>query len=404
MQYLLGKGDFVSYPKQKGLVLLGMIMLLLLLSSYQFKGSIALEVGSKDYLTSLDASYLAGIDHYDNVTYPHNIYVENDYLFVCVNDTLEIYSVKDPSSPVLLSTYITYDFIRDVVLLGDYVFLAAHRQGLEVLEVCNPNYPIKVANFSNFERDIGNGWSSNFISINQAQNILYLANRDGGIAIFNIENPTVPILLREFSPPFDGITGKVQYNDNKLFVSKEGFDWNLASFIVFDVSNATNPILLSALIGHDSVDDFVAYNDYLYVSFVNGYRYFRIYDANNITESSYLNQTRAFEHYVRSIYVQNDVAFIIMNYPGSQMIVLNVTNKINPQIMDEYLGFSPDSFLKDICIQGSILYINEGPNGVQLFSLKVWSQNVFGFNFTSLVISMLFTQIMIILFSRRKKI
>ena len=397
----------MSNPKPKGLILLSMILLLVLFGTSQLKNNIALEVGSKDYLTSLDASYVAGIDNYDNDTYPTKVHAANNLLFVCVFNTLEIYSVSNPFSPIMLSSYTTTDFIGDIDFFEEVIFLVAHKQGLIVLDISKPENPVRVANFSSF-RDIGIDWSSEYITINHAKKILYLANGEGGIAIFDIGNPTTPILLREWSPPYQTSTiEKVLYYNDKLLVSKGGLDWGMGVFLVLDVQNATNPILLSSLIGYDMIDDFVIQDDFLYVSLtLLSRRYFRIYDINNVTDFSYLNQTTFFNQYVRSLFAQNEVVFIVesYNYPKSHMFVLDVKNKTNPRILDIYSGFSTtDSILKDIFIQGSLLYINEGMNGIQIFNLGIWSQEELGVNFRDLTLSILLIQVMIIFFSQRKR-
>jgi hypothetical protein len=341
------------------------------------------------------------LGEYGQFYYPRKITVNNDYLFICFQNELEIYSIKEPSNPHLIYTYKTNTtIIQDLVFWGNYSFLALGREGLEILDISNITNPKKLVQFSDFTCDSGNGWNTRQLAINEEDGILFIANDWGGWVILNVTNPSNPIVLKtiEFE---SGAATFILYHDSRIYLGVEGSDWNLGGFYVYTVKNPLSPELYVSFKGLDFVSAMAIADGYLYLSYTSSIwgHYFVIYDLDSLSYNKYKYRD---DSYAQFIYIHGKKAFLVYSYYGNSRIsVLDVSKKSRPKEIDQYYGRSSTSTLWDLFIDNYTLYINEGWNGIQIYGLDYASVIGLGFKKWEMIFFTIIIPIIIHIYRRK---
>jgi len=212
--------------------------------------------------------------------------VVNDIAYVAVNESgLETIDVSNPKSMVHLGQVDTDGFATDLVVRDSTVYLADAYGGLKAIDVSDPVNPAVVSAYQtpgrsyeiaifdglisivcgdsgmhileDFEGD-GAGAMANNYQLSFGASVL--VHEDGklyasvatGIAIFDVSDPSTPVLLGELNLSASGAGMYLQ--DNRLYIVA-GYD----GLFVIDVSVPSAPLLLG------SIKDVLYYNTCVFV-------------------------------------------------------------------------------------------------------------------------------------------
>ena len=175
----------------------------------------------------------------------HNIFIDNDNLYVCKGIALEdgkikvfpmrVYSLENPTSPTLLFEYDDYN-VHDIFVKDDIAFLNNGGFGLFVLDFTDPQNPKNITSLIEYP----------FKGYNHSGCL----NAAGTHYFFTDENFTLPIktvdirdwenltVVSTFSPETDSIAiaHNVLFRDNYVFAS-----YYYDGLQIFDVSDPNNP-------------------------------------------------------------------------------------------------------------------------------------------------------------------
>lgn len=94
----------------------------------------------------------------------------------------------DVSSQTLLASYSTSTPILDVLVEGNYAFLAKGTSGISIIDISEPTFSIT---------EISRFVTTNAITITKKDNYLYVADGTSGIKIINISNKFAPLLTKQ---------------------------------------------------------------------------------------------------------------------------------------------------------------------------------------------------------------
>jgi len=239
----------------------------------------------------------------DILDIPRNISITGNYAYISSsnnNGEFQIIDLSDPSSPVILGTYnasgsadangvaarwpLVYllrsssaeneflildvsipanvsllgslnlnDSANEVVVLGDYAFVASSRdtQELQVVNIASPSSPFLASSYN----ISGN---TNALAIAGFDNTVVLG-RANLLYIFDVSLPSSPVLLGSFNA--GGVINDISLGNNNNYVFL-GTDSNNAEFQVVDISIPGSPTLIGFF---DSVQNNdingVAYNE-----------------------------------------------------------------------------------------------------------------------------------------------
>lgn len=173
------------------------------------------------------------IESGDNVK---SVAAKEDLLVSAASDgTVRIYDVSStPASPGEVATYDALGS-EDLEIRGDFLYVAAETDGVEVVDVSAPGSPQQVATVSTL----------NARDVEVADSAAYVADKEGGVRILDVTDPTEPTEVARDT--LDEFT-RVLIHGDRLYAAKT---WNLGTY---DISDQLNPSLLGEHEGIPTVD------------------------------------------------------------------------------------------------------------------------------------------------------
>ncbi len=165
--------------------------------------------------------------------YTRKIFVENDIAYISGGDGLVILDVSDPKSPTELGNYTGID-LAGLSYSNDLVYIGHRYNGLKIINVSNPTSPV-------LEGEYIEGPNQVYTDVFISEETAYVADGQGNsLKIINVTNSSKPELITKISyiSPNGGPNDVFVLNDI-LYLSV--YDGGLK---IYDVSDPSNPILM----------------------------------------------------------------------------------------------------------------------------------------------------------------
>ncbi len=183
---------------------------------------------------------------YNNV---HDLTLDgNGHMFLPnyrVNDDVLVWNVSDPAHPRLqmIVTGTDSSSVHDVTVKNNRLFMAGWAGEVDIWDITNldTQAPVRLGSFFS-------GLHTQDISVSEDGNYLacpHEAQSNGDVAIFNISDPTHAVEVADITEPGWGIaatspsTSKIM--GNYLYVA-----WYQAGLLVFDITDPSNPIMVGS--------------------------------------------------------------------------------------------------------------------------------------------------------------
>lgn len=181
--------------------------------------------------------------------YGHLIDADGDLAVCYLAGSMRLVDVSNPETPVMRGSLPSGAFVR---LRGDHAYLAGYGSGylpqLAVFDLTNPDQPVLVGG------SIPNSGSFDFDMVLQGD--LAVVTYPGGTIIFDISSPMLPQVLGEFGGGhWVGIDG-----DRLYFGLVQG------GFIMYDISDPSNPVRVSSLVTMGATTGFAFDGDFVYLN------------------------------------------------------------------------------------------------------------------------------------------
>ncbi len=225
-----------------------------------------------------------------------SLYIDSCFVYVASgHEGLNIFNVSDPLNPYYTGNFSTNDAnecMNDVVVSGDYAFVADSAHGLMILDIRDRTSPV----LSGFCPTAGTA-DAVYIQGNYG----YIADGPNGMRIIDIKDKKHPVETGFFNDAFDedaftDYRQHVEVMGNYAYISYRRADRHLCISIV-DISDKTRPTEVSHL--YTYYKSFQVEGNYLYYAGICDYDVFGIYD---ITDKS---DPRLIESYTRDdVYFQ----------------------------------------------------------------------------------------------------
>lgn len=143
------------------------------------------------------------------------------------NNGMKLINVSNPSAPQIFGTYKlnNNDSYEHGVVNGNYLYIAAHEKGLQVVDISNAANPVHVTSVQTtnaFFLDISGNW-------------LFVADGVAGLTVLDISNPGSPTVVATHTTSALAQDVVVSGNSAYVAVGSSGLD-------IFDVSNPAAPV------------------------------------------------------------------------------------------------------------------------------------------------------------------
>jgi len=277
-----------------------------------------------------------------------------DNLLFCASSHygLELIDVSDVRDMKLINTLETSSYTRDVKTHNGYIYAAQDRSGLGIYKLDNSGTTSQIKLLP-YKR----AWAIEIVD-----DLLYLANYDGGVVILDISNPTDPVELATID--VDGDARELDVEGNFIYVVK-GKD----GFSIVNISDLNNPSITATLPMEHVAVNVRVHDGYAYVcDWRDGFKIVDISNPGNpVIVSTYKTDSdnSVYVGYVWDVEIKGDYAYIPDQSYGFQ--VVDISDKYNPTKINHFrTGNRP----YDVEIDGDVIYIALDYNGVMAYDIS----------------------------------
>ena len=262
------------------------------------------------------------------------------------NGYLSIVNVNDPAHPVASSNTLLPGSGANLVVQGNYAYLADRNGGLRVMNIVDASAPYLIASYDT---------PGSAFDVFVYNSLAYVADESGGLRIYNVFDPNtiIPIghytaLNRAQDAVISGTTAYVA-------------DWSGVQ--VVDISNPTLPVLGTRLLLPDVAEHIALYGHYAYVAAgdVGG---IRILDLSNPTVPSVVGYYDT-PGEVHRITIQDNLAYVADGANG--VLILDLVDPVNPTQVGAY---DTPGVAWDVVLEGNIAYVADQGLGMRVLDVN----------------------------------
>lgn len=290
-------------------------------------------------------------------TYNHHqriygYWVQDDLVYLAAEEGLDIVNVLGLAEPTVIGTYIPADtgvYINNVFIRDTYAYLGTSFSGVQIVDIFDPSNPVFVGGYS---WDNSSWANSIFVDDNYA----YVA--DGNTAILHIvdvSNPENPIPIGFYDFPWPNMLGWEVIVSGSYAYYRVTYFMGSDLILVIDVSNPTDPTMLTYISTYDYLNNIFIAGDYLYVPYGRE-GVLRIFNISQ-PSSPEIVSVYSGEWWTAGVFVQDDYAYVIAGQ--SDMHVLDVTDPANPEFIT---GYATQRQAYQIFVAGAYIYLFDDDN------------------------------------------
>lgn len=294
--------------------------------------------------------------------------VEGDYAYLGVDDRLVIVDISVPLSPVKLGETtriadpwcggIVFGHVFDVVVSGDYAYVAADARGIQVVKVSDPLHPYAVSPGVGPSSPVGVATEGTTLVVGE-NNCFDGAVTGGVMSIYDLINPEDPDEIF-----YTGWAGYIPLAQNNIVAIAKNHAYAAASFrktlIVVSINDLTD-VRYTHGDWPNSPDGFtptglIAYGDYLYItaSADNGGEMLAIFDISDPFRPHWI--TSFPKPRADSMAVANGKLYIAYD---ETIEAYDLVDPINPELLFSHVL---DETVQDIDAQGNCVYAGVASN------------------------------------------
>ncbi|MHA1244511.1 MAG: LVIVD repeat-containing protein, partial [Candidatus Heimdallarchaeota archaeon] len=174
-----------------------------------------------------------------DVTFAWKLFIEDDYLYlVDTGRGIMIFDITAKANPVKVGQYNGQPY--DIFVRERYAYIAAGlRKGLEIVDIKDKTAPKKVAEIAGDKEDT--------IGVYVSGDYAFLANKDAGIRIVDINRPKKPELVTQYTGSSSSDTWDVLVSEHLLYTANE-----VGGIEVLDITDIAQPKVVGRFFEEDN--------------------------------------------------------------------------------------------------------------------------------------------------------
>ncbi len=274
--------------------------------------------------------------------------IYGNYAYIGIGPRLVILDVSNPSSPVEVgkTDILPGMLVEDIMVVGDYAYVANYDGGLRIVNVTNPTAPVEVGFYG-----IPAGSSGVTVVGDYAYVTDYIY---GGMRIVNVANPAVPVLVGRYSTTRSTLGLVVAGDFAYIADSYDGLR-------IVNVSNPAAPVEVGFYETTGYTTDVAVAGDYAYIA--DAYTGLWIVNVANpaspVGVGFYEPPGLAY-----GVAVSGDYVYVA---DGDGLRIVNVANPAAPVEVGFY---DTDGGARSISVEGSYAYVAEETSGLQIVDVN----------------------------------
>ncbi len=281
------------------------------------------------------------------VIFGNYAYVANGRAGVAVVD------ITSPTSPELISQYHTTGSVTRIIKSGNYIYTGNSLTGnTEIIDVSDPANPLLAYSF---EMNAAMG-------LDIQGNYLYIARGEYGLLVYDITDPTAPELAGTCWA--SDVTHVDVEGDYAYILLHSGGSRDYSSLAILDISDPTEPSFVCRFIDPAWVSGLFASGDYVYLadsSAGEGVVIVDVSDPMNPTRVSSLPSVGV----IYGVDVSGDVAYLVTGSRG--IIMADVSDPSVPHINSQWCESNTPA---NVQVRGNYAYVVDGGFGLRLLDVS----------------------------------
>lgn len=210
-----------------------------------------------------------------------------------------ILDVSDPGRPRKAAQIPARDFVWNVAVRDQTVFVADGRAGLQIYDASEPDRPTLLAGFAPLKHAH---------DIDLQDNLLFLTDGLRGLLVFDIDDPAEPFLRGELA--IHGRPRSVSADGSLVYVSADR-----AGLYVIDVADPSRPKLLGQILTGFSARNVARAGSHLFVA--DGQNGLRVVSPDLVSSRQFLHELHS-DHEVSALVAADDRLYVAKRKGGVQ--------------------------------------------------------------------------------------
>ncbi len=296
-------------------------------------------------LKLFDLPLFAG--NYNTPGFAVDVAVAGNLAFVAdMSNGLQVIDITDPDNPVLVGSYNTPDSAAGVVVDGDLAFVADSASGLQIIDITNPSNPTWLGSYNT---------PGSAVDVAIDGNLAFVADRHSGIQIIDITDPANPSLVGSYNTP--GLAFGIAVAGNLVYVADS------SRVHVIDVTNPASPIPVSNYDSPGLAYRIAVAGNLAFVAVGNsGLEIIDISDSSNLFYVGSYNTPGS----ARDIAVAGDLAFVADYGSGLQMI--DISNPASPFHVSTY---NTQDNAQGVVVAGEHAFLADYTSGLDVIKISI---------------------------------
>ncbi len=304
----------------------------------------------------------------DGTNFARSIAVDKNRIYIAKDSTgIFYFDTKNPDAPVFLGSSGYTVFIKDLFVSENYLYAA----GLESMLIFDLRRQGDIA--SEISGSAGGTVGTGNYGIFVQGDYAYIAASTTGMKIVDVSNKSNPRLISTIATP--GAASKVTVSGNYAYVAHSGV--GVGGVSVIDIRNPVAPVLVASTSNGDEALDVAVQGNRIYVA--AGVGGLTVYDNTDPTAPALLTGLSTIPaNSFQGITISGRYGYISMGVGGLQVIDISITDiGVPPLILDTAVG---NTNVRDSAVSGrNVYYIDEG-----LYSYALPSARMAGADIASL--------------------
>ncbi|MEK7275700.1 MAG: hypothetical protein AAB110_10620, partial [Candidatus Desantisbacteria bacterium] len=290
----------------------------------------------------LEKSKLTG--KYDAIHTAYGVYVQDGYAYVAdFQQGLEIIDISNPEKPVPAGNCNTDGWAYEVYVSGRYAFVADGYAGLKIIDISSPKNPVLLGSCDT------PGWA---YDVQVTGKYAYVADYRSGMQIMDVSNPLAPFIAGSLEISGAQCRG-IYVSNNYAYIAD---DKN--GMFVIDVSDAAHPVLLSTYKNNAKAKGVFVSNNYAYL--VNYQSLLEVIDVSN-PKNPVVKTRLSLPGNLYDIVGFDKYAYIAAGSGGIHTI--DLTEPINPKLIET---FKTDGKAFDVHASNGFVFIADDYQGLEV--------------------------------------
>ncbi|MFH1843199.1 MAG: FlgD immunoglobulin-like domain containing protein [bacterium] len=274
---------------------------------------------------------------------PLDLVVAGDYAFVAdYTNGLAVVDISDPFNPIFIDTLVSLHQARTVCLAGDVAFIAMDNRHLGVADISDPENPVHLSTW------VAPGLVRHALAVGD---LLYVACDAAGLLLLDITDPLIPVQVGQHPVAPLHAAWRVTVAGDFAYLGVAG---SVGGVEVVDVSDPTNPVHADDFLAGTNKQFVVVSGDECFAMSVNlGFSFFASFD---ISDPSFTTSLDSYDVLGAGgpVVLGGDDAFVLDGNEG--LMIFDIENAANLTLEQSVATGGGDGGL---AIAGDVAYVAE---------------------------------------------